>query len=58
MASAKDVACLKRELKKISTEFKKFRRKAAPMMKKAARGGVEGQEVHGGCSPCIAWTDI
>jgi hypothetical protein len=58
MATAKEVACLKKKLKKVSSEFKKFRRKAAPAMKKAARCGVQGQEVQGSCKPCIAWTDI
>jgi len=58
MATAKDVARLKKQLKKVTAEFKKFRRKAAPVMKKARRGDVEGQAVYGGCEPCIAWTDI
>ncbi len=58
MAGAKDVAKLKKELKEMASEFRKFRAKAKVAMKKQSKADVQGQIVIFGCGPCISWTAI
>jgi len=60
MAGGEDVAKLKQELEQMRAEFKKFRDKAAKVMKNQPKGDIEGQTTEGGfsCSPCVAWTSI
>ena len=60
MCSGEEVAKLKKELEEMRAEFKKFRDKAAKVMKDQPKGDIEGQTVEGGfsCSPCITWTSI
>lgn len=58
MANEDEVARLKKELKEMADEFRKYRDKTKEALKAKPRGDVEGQAVYFGCEPCISWTDI
>jgi hypothetical protein len=54
MAKEDEVARLKKELKEMAEEFRKYRDKT----KKQPQSDVEGQSTEIRCDPCVTWTMI